>query len=159
MAKRARKTKRRTPKHKRVAAKHKRVKAKQARHVKKGTFLEDFTFSLVIALMSLGLLTLYYIAQGTFMHLNNILTLFIFTLVSVCVIKHTHGLGKAQAFYSAFLAGFGYFLFYRVYNYLILGDFWKTSPIMGDSLSYAFINVVVIYVSYTFFLYAHTHEK
>jgi len=128
---------------------HKRKKAPRK------NVLQDVAFSLILSLATLGVLTLSYIAQGLYLHLANTLTLFAFVFVSLFLIKHTHGVGKSQAFYSAMLASFGYFVFYRVYNYFMLGDPWRTSAIMGDSLINAVINVVIIYAAYSLFLFVH----
>jgi len=132
--------------------------AKRTTHREKN-LLKDIAFSLVVSLGFLGVLTLSYVAQGTYLHLSNTLTLFCFVFVSVLVIKHTYGMGKNQAFYSAVLASVGYFAFHRIYNYLVLNNAWKSSPILGDSLVDAVVNAIIIYVTYMLFLYSHKKEK
>jgi len=123
----------------------------------KNQFYNDFGFSLLISLGSLGAITLTYISSGLYLHLNNILTLFAFIFVAQFLVKKTHKVGTNQAFYSAALGAFGYFLFYRIYFYITTGDFMKTNIIVGDSLINAVINVVIIYVVYNLFLYCKKH--
>ena len=113
----------------------------------------DTCFALLVSLAVIGVLTLVNAAKGIYIHLNNTATLSVFIFAALLLIKYTHGLGKNQAFYSAFLASFGYFLFYRIYNYILFNDFWKMSPIVGDSLVCTVINLVIIYIVYSLFMY------
>jgi len=120
---------------------------------------KDVGFALIVSLMVMGVLTLLYTAQGTYLHLINVVTLFAFIFAGQWLVKATHGHGKAQGFYAAVLGAFGYWLFYRIYFYSITGDFWKTNAMVGDSLVNAVVNTVIIYAAYNVFMYVHKTER
>jgi len=133
-------------------AKHRRKHWETYLH---GHLGHDSCFAALVAAASLGVLSLTYLLQGIYMHVNTIATLMTFIFVGVLWVKYAHGFGQSQAFYSAALAAFGYFAFYRVYNYMTFNDAWRTSPIVGDSLVNAVINTVIVYGVYLLFIYAH----
>lgn len=143
--------------HKKAYAEHcKKHKEPQLQKIvcyAKRHFISDLFFSLLVSLASLGIITLVYISAGIYIHFPNTATFFVFVLVSVMLVKYAHGVGKKQAFYSAFLASFGYFLFYRVYYYFIISDFWKMNSVVGDTLINAVINLAIIYYAYLLFIY------